>query len=208
MTQTDPLQMVQAVRESSARVVTSLEALDESQWRLPSLLPGWSVSHVAAHLALNAEALAGAVEALLSDEARTMYASDAQRDDDISGLSAASPEEILKRLADGCRRLDPLLVETQTNRAPLGLGRIERTPGSGRWISTADVAGMRWHELEIHHCDLGPAVTAYSPADWQTEFIEQLLSGAPDVGDVAGKPWEAAWSATGRPPYPGGAASV
>ena len=38
--------------------------MTDEQWGGPSLLPGWSRSHVVAHLTLNAQALSGALEGL------------------------------------------------------------------------------------------------------------------------------------------------
>ena len=52
------------------RLVRTVDALDDEQWPQPSLLPGWSRAHVVAHLLLNAEALAGALEAARQDGAR------------------------------------------------------------------------------------------------------------------------------------------
>lgn len=53
-------------------------------------------------------------------------------------------------------------------------GSFERTPG-GQVIIAADVAFMRWREVEIHHADLD---FGYRPADWSPEFASFLYAGA------------------------------
>ena len=47
------------VHEATQRLVRGVDALADTAYAEPSLLPDWSRGHVVAHLALNAEGLAG-----------------------------------------------------------------------------------------------------------------------------------------------------
>ena len=58
-----PLEHITA---ATARCRATLGALDEADWAGPSLLPDWTVAHVAAHLTLNAEGLAGVVDGAIA----------------------------------------------------------------------------------------------------------------------------------------------
>ena len=55
----DP-QIVELLEDATRRLVRTVDELSDEDLSAPSLLPGWSRAHVVAHLALNAEGLAGA----------------------------------------------------------------------------------------------------------------------------------------------------
>jgi maleylpyruvate isomerase len=215
-----PTATAELVRHASQRLVRTVDSLDDDVWARPSLLPGWSVAHVVAHLALNAEALAGAVVGVVERRAVTMYSSQDARDADISELGEAGSGEIRDRLLASVTRLEAALGALPDD---LGATRIERTPGSARFFPAGAVGSMRLREVEIHHADLA---VGYSPADWPAEFVHVLLDhearhwqgtgfraraldldaawdfGAPRP-TVAGAGHELAWWATGRPAYAG-----
>jgi maleylpyruvate isomerase len=219
-----PTPTAESLRTASQRLVRTIDSLPDDAWRGPSLLPRWTVSHVVAHLALNAEGLAGALVGVVEGEPVTMYRSQEDRDADIEKLSAARPDELRDRAMGSVTQLAAALTALPHELAGT---RIERTPGSGRTFVAGAVGWMRLREVEIHHADLGPGATAYSPADWPREFVERLLDGfarepydgpgfravATDLGrewtfgapgpTVTGPGAELAWWATGRPPYPG-----
>ena len=54
----DP-QLLELLDSGTRRLVRSVDAMTDDQWRQPSLLPGWTRAHVVAHLTLNAEGLSG-----------------------------------------------------------------------------------------------------------------------------------------------------
>lgn len=214
--------------EAFRRLVRTVDALPDEAWAGPSLLPGWTRGHVVAHLALNAEGLAGALVGVAEGEAVPMYASDQQRDDDIDALAAAGPAELRDRLFAGATRFTDalaLMVAHAAETPGLGETLIDRTPAGTRRFPAHQVAWMRLREVEIHHADLG---LDYSPADWPHDFAMALVSDAvqrqPDtlratlvatdvegtwlVGDgttagptVVGPVAGLAWWLTGRPPH-------
>ena len=60
----DPLDLSEATR----RLVRTADGLSDDQYAEPSALPGWTRAHVLAHLALNAEGLAGALTGIVEGE--------------------------------------------------------------------------------------------------------------------------------------------
>ena len=134
------------------------------QFAEPSLLPGWTRGHVVAHLVLNAEGLAGALEGVREERAVPMYASQEARDGDIEELAGADPGVLRDRLLAATTA-----IHDAVDGAPEDLyaGRIERTPGSDRTFTAGRVGEMRLREVEIHHADLD---LAYTWADWPSDF--------------------------------------
>ena len=57
-----PDSVVHLLESATRRLVRSVDAMTDDQFAEPSLLPGWTRGHVVAHLTLNAEGLAGALE--------------------------------------------------------------------------------------------------------------------------------------------------
>jgi maleylpyruvate isomerase len=160
--------------EASARVVRTVDGFQGDDWTAPSGLPGWTRAHVVAHLALNAEAIAGALRSLVADRddgdggPRPMYPSDEARDADIAELAGADPSELRDRLMAGTTVLDEAVTALPDD---VWETRIERTPG-GRQIRAGAFPGMRLRELEIHHVDLD---AGYSTSAWSPEFAEHLV---------------------------------
>ncbi|MCW2812805.1 MAG: maleylpyruvate isomerase family mycothiol-dependent enzyme [Nocardioides sp.] len=157
------------LRNADRRLVRTVDAFDAAAWAGDSLLPGWTRAHVVAHLALNAEALGGALRGVVTGEPVAMYASAESRDDDIDELAAADPDTLRSRLHAASTVLAEAAAAVPEDR----LGAVvQRTPGSERTFLAGDVATMRWREVEIHHADLGAGPT---PADWPPDFAEQLV---------------------------------
>ncbi|MDX6371565.1 MAG: maleylpyruvate isomerase [Nocardioidaceae bacterium] len=163
----DP-QLLELLDSSTRRLVRSVDAMTDDQWRQPSLLPGWTRSHVVAHLTLNAEVLSGALEGVHEGRAVPMYASDDIRDRDIAALSTASPTALRDRFLGSTTVIGEWVEELADNLAGIV---VERTPG-GRQFPASDVGAMRVREVEIHHADLA---LDYTAADWSDDFVGLLL---------------------------------
>lgn len=157
------------LRESSARLVRGVDALTDEQYAEPSLLPGWTRAHVVAHLALNSEALTGALRGVVAAEPVPMYASQEARDADIEELAGAGPADLRERLLAGVTELDDALTALPDERLDT---RIERTPASAETFAAGAVPTMRWREVEIHHADLG---AGYDRSAWPVEFAVVVL---------------------------------
>ncbi len=159
------------VHDATQTLVQTVDGLTDSQWSEPSLLPGWTRAHVVAHLALNAEALAAAVDSLRTDRVLPMYPSNEIRDADIAELGGGRIEPLRERFFASCSVWQEAMEEVDPDR----LGTlVDRVPG-GPSFPASEVVDMRWREVEIHHADLG---AGYTQADWTAAFADYLLAVA------------------------------
>lgn len=160
--------LLELLADANQRLVRTVDALDDEMFTTPSLLPGWTVGHVVAHLALNGEGLAGALNAVAGGLPAAMYASQEARDADIAALGVASPSELRSRLMASTELFDREVSDLPDDKWEV---TIERTPGQ-RPFSARSAILMRLREVEIHLADLGVGPTA---ADWPPEFSAVLL---------------------------------
>jgi maleylpyruvate isomerase len=163
----DP-QLLELLDSGTRRLIRSVDAMADDQWRQPSLLPGWTRAHVVAHLTLNAEGLSGALEGVHEGRPVPMYSSNEARDGGISDLSTKSPSALRDRFLASTTVIGEWVEELADNLAEI---TIERTPG-GRQFPASNVGTMRTREVEIHHADLA---LDYTAADWPPEFVVLLL---------------------------------
>ena len=149
-------------------LVRTVDGLADAAWSEPSLLPGWTRAHVVAHLALNAEGLAGVLHGAHLGRPQPMYASPEARDADIDELAGATPGELRERFLASTATFSDAL---EAMHAGDWNGRFERTPG-GPEFALVNVPLMRVREVEIHHADLDAGYTA---EDWPEGFRTLLL---------------------------------
>lgn len=185
---------VALLRDATHRLVRAVDGMPDAAYDEASALPGWTRGHVVAHLALNAEALAGVLRAVTQgagDGEVAMYAGDAQRDADIDALGPSGAVVLRSRLYGALTDLTDALDALPAGRAGVV---VERTPGSDRTFAAGDVATMRLGEVEIHRVDLD---LGYSPADWPTGFavslVDRLAGRCPAtlVASDTGHTWQA-----------------
>lgn len=149
-------------------LVRTVDALTGPAWAEDSLLPGWTRAHVVAHLALNAEGLAGVLHGAHVHRPQPMYASPEGRDADIAELAGADPADLRERLLAATAHFARALAAMHADDWD---GRFERTPG-GPDFALVNVPLMRVREVEIHHADLG---AGYAASDWPEAFRVLLL---------------------------------
>jgi maleylpyruvate isomerase len=154
--------------EATRRLIRTADGLPDDQYAEPSALPGWTRAHVLAHLALNAEGLAAALNGIVEGRRVPMYASQEARDGDIEELAGKAPSAIRTRLLGGCTDLSDAIAAVPEDEAGT---TIERVPG-GRSFTVADVPWMRLREVEIHHADLA---AGYDRSAWDPEFAAHVL---------------------------------
>lgn len=157
-----------ALSASTNALVRTVDRLDEHRLRQPSLLPGWTRAHVVAHLALNAEGLAGSLEGVIRDTVVPMYPSQEQRDADIEELAHADATALRDRLLASCTRFEEALEPLTARQLEV---EVPRVPG-GPSFRVADVATMRRREVEIHHADLD---AGYDHGAWPEDFVIEVL---------------------------------
>lgn len=163
-----PTTLLELLADANQRLVRDVDALDDAIFTTPSLLPEWTVGHVVAHLALNGEGLAGALNGVAGGIATPMYASQDARDADIAKLGAGSASELRSRLMASTELFDREVSDLPDDKWEV---MIERTPGQ-RGFSARSTVLMRLREVEIHHADLG---VGYTAADWSPAFTTVLL---------------------------------
>lgn len=161
----------------------------------PSLLPGWTRKHIAAHLALNAEALSNLVHWARTGEERRMYSSPDQRNTDIEGGALRPAYELRAWFDESARSLSEQMGELTVEqwRAPV-------LTAQGRRVPATEIPWMRSREVMIHAVDLGTGVIF---ADLPPDFLETLgtdIRGKRgDVPEVHGPLAETAAYLAGRP---------
>ncbi len=158
-----------ALHTATRILVRGVDALGDDDLAAPSLLPGWTRAHVVAHLALNAEGLAGVLRAAAAGATSPMYASQERRDADIDALAAEAPARVRDRFLASCTAFQDALDHLP---ADAWKASFERTPG-GQVLPLVEVPAMRRREVEIHHADLDHG---YGPADWPEEFVDTVFN--------------------------------
>lgn len=181
--------MTRWVTEGTALFRKALVDLDG-----PSQLPGWTRKHVAAHLALNAEALGNLVHWARTGEERPMYVSPDQRNADIEAGALRPADELLAWFDESAHQLTTAMAELTDDQwqAPV------RT-AQGREVPATVIPWLRSREVMIHAVDLGTGVTfADLPDDFLEELCADIRTKRGDVPDVQGPLPEIAAYLAGR----------
>ncbi|MEO8330659.1 MAG: maleylpyruvate isomerase family mycothiol-dependent enzyme [Candidatus Nanopelagicales bacterium] len=147
-----------------------LSAIDQpDRWaETASGLPGWSRSHVVAHVLGNAEGMLNLVTWARTGVTTPMYVSVAARAAAIDECASWS----LSRLRDALGVASAELAsECGALTHPLGSAELAMT--SGATLQTWEIPMIRLREVEIHHVDLA---ADYAPTDWSSGFTLRTMS--------------------------------
>lgn len=159
---------IEALLEATTRYLEALSGLTDEQLREPSLLPGWTRGHVAAHVGNHAHGVARALRGERTGERTTVYDSQDARDAEIEERATGTAEELVAH-----NQMAALRLAGEIRLMKAGAS-VERTPG-GPVFDAAQVVEGRWKEVEIHHVDLA---IGYQPSDWPLPFASYLLESA------------------------------
>ena len=144
-------------------VVATLQSLTDEQVGQRSLLPGWTVGHVATHIARNAEGHLRMFDAAMLGQIAEMYPGGReQRTADIEAGAGRSAAEISADVTDTTALLDAVWEAMPADawaRRGITIAGEE---------AMADLLFIRWRESAVHHADLG---LAYSWSDWDPEYV-------------------------------------
>ena len=176
-----PRTWLEGCRAAHRRLETLVESLPDDLARRPSLLERWTVGHVLTHLARNADANSGVVEAAQRGEMSPMYPGGAaQRDGAIEAGQGRPAAELVADLQAAIQRLEQAWATTSQEVWETGLGHRVNAPAA-----LADFVFTRWREVEVHLVDLG--FTDRGGPDWDglsAGYVDQewqtLLVGLPD----------------------------
>jgi len=148
-------------------VIADLQDLDDQQARQASLLPGWTVGHVLAHIAGNANGHRRMIDAAIRGEVAEMYPGGSeQRTTDIEALAQRTAAELVAEVMDSAAELEAAWAG-MPSAAWSGRGVM-----LGGEATIADLPFVRWREVSVHHADLG---LGYSWSDWDDDYVRLEL---------------------------------
>ncbi len=168
MTATAPLDVIAHVSDAQRRFLEAVRDLDDATARRASLLPGWTVGHVLAHVARNADSHVRRCEAAARGEIVEQYPGGyAGRAAEIESTAARPAVDLIADVRSSAARLD----HTWTSLADEAWTMVSIDVG-GRERPLSALPSRRWQELEVHVVDLGLGVTH---RDWADDFVRAFL---------------------------------
>ena len=159
------LDVVEAVREQTSRLLGSTIGYSDEDWAAPTALTGWTRSHVAAHLAEGASAMVRVIRGMHSQIPRSLYDSESAKRLGIELGSLASGLELQIRLDTSASALQNEFSLLEDDRREVAL-----SPGHPVRADTIPLA--RLSEVVLHHVDLGGCL---EPGDLSDETEAALL---------------------------------
>lgn len=164
------------MRAAQATLLARTDSLTDAEARAASRLPGWSVGHVLAHIARNADSVARRLEASARGEVVDQYPGGAEeRESQIEAGAGRSAAELRADLAATHERIDAAVAAMDD-----AAWNARTRDFGGGLRPTHELPARRWREVELHLVDLG---LGYEPEDWTDDFVTRILPIAlADVG--------------------------
>lgn len=173
--QVDPV--LKRIAISTQALLRSTVAIEDADWRAPSLLPGWSRAHVATHICRNADAVRGVIAAARQGDPAPLYPSSAAKFNDIERGAVRSGLELQVDLDTSAGELANLCDRVQDWMVPVRL--------LGGEFPLSVYTLVRLHELSMHHLDLDVGFTWEDidlvPARWMLQWMLLLLRDDPTL---------------------------
>jgi maleylpyruvate isomerase len=159
----------------------AVDSLSDAAFTEPTSLPGWTRAHVIAHVHSNAEALRRLARwARTGDESR-MYASPAQRSEEIESGARLEPSRLRALVHESAAALDDDLAKLTT--AQLANTVIT---AQGRSIAAVEIPWLRCREVGVHAVDLDAGVTfADLPEEFLTHLVDDVIMKRTGNGELA-----------------------
>jgi maleylpyruvate isomerase len=148
--------------------VAHIERLDEDELRRDSLLPTWTIGHVLAHVARNADSHVRRTQAAIKGAVVDQYVGGA---DGRAAQIEATARQPAAQLIDDVKRSAEAVVSAWRSTPADAWTAISRDV-SGRERPLYELPARRWQEVEIHLVDLG---IGFSYRDWTDEFVAAWL---------------------------------
>ena len=157
-------------RAAHASLIAALGTLTDDEARSASNLPGWTVGHVLAHIARNADSHARVLRAAAAGEPAVQYpGGPEQRAAEIEAGSGHSAAELAADVVAACATLDQVWATT-----PDHVWQMEGQMAVGP-VRLDDLPFRRWRETVVHHADMG---LAYTHRDWPADYVRLELHRA------------------------------
>jgi len=152
------------------RLFTTVAGLEDHVARRSSRLPGWSVGHVLAHLARNADGHVRRLEAAMAGREVARYPGGPdQRSREIVEGAGRPAQELVLDVRESALRLELAWA------ASLEAGWPNAEMLAGDHFPTTASPMRRLREVEVHHVDLG---LGYEPADWPDAYVQWELGAS------------------------------
>ncbi len=163
-----PADVIAHVRDAQRRFLDAIQPLDDGMVRQASLLPGWTVGHVIAHVARNADSHIRRSEAAARGETVEQYPGGyAGRAAEIESTASRGAAELVADARSSAERLDEVWASLPDSAWPMSTIDV-----GGRERALAELPSRRWQELEVHVVDLDVGVTH---RDWPDDFVTAWL---------------------------------
>jgi maleylpyruvate isomerase len=168
MNERAPVHDIERVRDAQQRFLDAISGLDDESVRRPSLLPDWTVGHVIAHVARNADSHVRRSEAAAHGETVEQYPGGyAGRTAEIEASAGRSAVGLAEDLRTSAARLDDVWTSL-----PDAAWAVLTIDVSGTRRPLALLPSRRWQELEVHAIDLDVGITH---RDWPHDFVAAAL---------------------------------
>ncbi|KGJ81143.1 hypothetical protein GY21_01965 [Cryobacterium roopkundense] len=171
--------MLKTVRHGTAFFDGELNGLSDAELDGPSLLPGWSRRHVAAHVGYNALAIARLVSWAETGVETPMYASCEARNEEIDSGAAFEPDGLRKL----CLHSGMLLDSAWTNLPGENWAGVVQT-AQGRVVPVSETIWIRTREVWVHAVDLN---TTADFSDVPGAVLERILGDVVESWSVRGE---------------------
>jgi maleylpyruvate isomerase len=145
----------------------TVASIDDEAASRATLLNGWSVAMLVAHLARNADSHTWVAEGARLGERRRRYRDQEERNAGIEAGRGRSARELVDDLRGSIDQL-----EAAWDSLPTEAWAIVAQSANGEPEPMVDLPRYRWRETEIHHVDLGLGFTA---DDWDISFVDTEL---------------------------------
>src|SRR5262245_54555148 len=186
-------------RVAHARLLESLDTVDDAIVDSPSRLPTWTVGHVLTHLARQADSHVRMLEGAAGGDIVDQYEGGPEGRAAEIEVGAGRPASAqVADVAASIARLEAAWDSTSEEVWAWGFARTTR----GELVVCADLPFRRWREVEVHHADLGLDV---GPESWSAVFVDselpRTLAGLPARMSLDDRRALLAWL-MGRAPTP------
>ncbi|HZK32679.1 MAG TPA: maleylpyruvate isomerase family mycothiol-dependent enzyme [Corynebacterium sp.] len=136
-------------RRGTALYSGQLSLIDNDDFGEPSLLPGWDISTLVAHVAYNASALVNLMDWATTGVETPMYPSPAARNEQIAYGATLIPDALRNLHDHTLVRLDVAWRD-----APEEAWNAEVKTAQGRTVPASETLWMRTREVWLHAVDL------------------------------------------------------
>ena len=163
-----PSATLDQVTLAQARFDAAVASLTDVDVHAPSPLPDWTVGHVLAHIARNADSHTRRIEAAQRGRLIDQYPGGANgRAAEIERDAHRSASELIDDVYASARTMDRAFRSVRGD-----AWMVESRDATGTIRRLRELPSRRWQEVEVHLLDLG---LGHTPKDWPDGFVAAFL---------------------------------